>query len=241
MSTKQPSNPFKYFSERIVIALFLVMVFSNPVSSQNKASFVAINSGISIPVGKYAGNDLQTGSFALPGFNVNIDGAWYFLSWLGVGGQAGLNLHAVDVSALGYAKVQDDPFLEDVTIRSDPYQVVTSVVGLYARWDILQNLHLQGKLTGGVMWAKTPYQLYKPQYYLVGPEYFEITSSKSRNFMGMAGLSMQVDLSPCIGLKIESDYAYSEMTFGFRTATSTRYDFRVVSFINTTLGLVIIL
>jgi len=241
MSTEQQSNPFNYFSRRVVFTLFLVVVLSNQVTSQNKASFVAVNSGISIPVGKYAGKDLQTGSFALPGFNMNIDGAWYFLSWLGVGGQAGLNLHPVDVSALGYAKVLDDPFLEDVTIRSDPYQVVTSMVGLYARWDILPNFHLQGKLTGGMMWAKTPYQLYKPQYYLVGPDYFEITSAKSKNFMGMAGLSLQVNISPCIGLKIEGDYAYSEMTFGFKTATATRYDFRVVSFINTTLGLVIIL
>ena len=92
-----------------------------------------------------------------------------------------------------------------------------------------------------MMWAKTPYQLYKPEYFLVGPEYFEITSSKDRNFAGIIGAGIQIDISPCIALRANGDFQFSKMVFGYNTASGPRYEHRIISYINTTLALIIIL
>lgn len=208
---------------------------------QDKNSFVSLRGGVSIPVGQYSSNDLDNGCFTLPGFTTGVEGAWYFKPWLGIGGQFGLNFHPVDVSTLGYEKVNSDPFLEDVTIRSDPYQIITGTVGLFSNWKFWNIFSLHGKILGGVMWAKTPYQLYKPQYFLVGPEYFEITSSKDLNIALVTGAGIQVDVSPCIAFRIDAEYAYSKMVFGFKTATQTRYEYRNISYINTSLALIIVL
>lgn len=222
------------------VTFFLILIlFSATANAQNKGSFIGIKGGASFPVGQYASTDLDKGCFTKTGFNAGIEGAWYFKPYLGVGGQFGYNLHTVDVGLLGYEKVKADQFLEDLTIRSDPYQIITGSVGLFSKWDFWKFLSLHGKMLGGMMWAKTPYQLYKPTYFQTGPEYYEITSSRDRNFMIEGGLGLQVNLSSCIGLRIEGEYVYSKMVFGFRTALGTRYDERVISFVNNSLALII--
>lgn len=209
--------------------------------AQSKGSFIGIKGGLSIPVGEYASTNLDNGCFTQLGFNVSAEGAWFFKNYLGIGGQFGFNLHPVNVGVLGWEKVQDDPFLQDLIIRSEPYQIITANIGFYSKWNFWKLMSLHGKLLGGMMWAKTPYQLYKPEYFLVGPEYFEITSSRDWNLMGLGGIGLQFDLSPCIALRLEGEYQFSKMIFGFTTASGIRYEYRNIGFVNTTLGLIIFL
>lgn len=225
----------------LLIIGVIFFLLSNSAYTQDKISYVGLRGGLSIPVGQYKAKNLQDGCFTQPGFTVGVEGAWYFKHYLGVGGQFGLNLHPVDVGSLGYEKVINDPFLTDLTIRSEPYQIITAAVGLFSRWNFWKRLSLHGKLLGGMMWAKTPYQLYKPEYFLVGPEYFEITSSKDRNFAGIIGAGIQVDISPCIALRADGDFQLSKMVFGFNIASGPRYEYRTISYITTTLALIIIL
>jgi len=78
-----------------------------------------------MPVGKYASKKLDGGSFAQTGWNVNMEGVWFFHRNVGFGIQAGYSAHPVDVSSLSHEKVLDDPFLEEMSIRSDPYRTLT--------------------------------------------------------------------------------------------------------------------
>jgi len=226
---------------RHLILGFLIILVGNSAYTQNISSYVGLRGGLSIPIGQYKAKNLQNGCFTLPGFTVGVEGAWYFKHYLGIGGQFGFNLHPVDVSSLEYEKVINDPFLSDLTIRSDPYQIITAAVGLFSRWNFWKRLSLHGKLLGGMMWAKTPYQLYKPEYFMVGPKYFEITSSKDRNLAGIIGAGIQVDVSSCIAFRAEGEFQFSKMVFGFNTASGPRYEHRTISYINTTLALIIIL
>ena len=207
--------------------------------SQPASSFFSIRGGFSIPTGKYAGKDSEQASFTVTGFNTSIDGAWFFRPFLGIGGQAGFNLHPVDVSTLGWVKVQNDPFLQDVTIRSEPYQIITGAAGIYGAFSFWKKFSLQGKLLGGWMWGKTPYQLYKPQYFLTGPDYFEITSAKDKSPMFLGGVGIQYNISSCVGLKAEGEYIASDLSFRFQTATGIRVDQKPVRLVNLTLGLII--
>jgi len=221
---------------RLSILLFFI-VFPYYIFGQEKPSFVAFRSGASIPFGKYHEASLDKGSFTTTGFNVSVEGAWFFHPKLGVGGSAGLNYHPVDVSILGWELVLEDPFLQDVTIRSDPYQMITAMAGAYTQIPIIGKFHFTGKILGGLLYGKTPYQLYKPEYFITGPPYYEITSSKDWKFSWQAGVGLRYDISPCFGLVIDSEIFYDKLIFGFRTANGIRYDEHIISFINTTLGI----
>ncbi len=221
--------------------LFMSIIGPPPGVGQNMNSFVGLYGGLSIPVGQYKAKNLENGCFTLPGFNTGVEGSWYFTHFLGIGGQFDLSMHPVDVGALGYEKVINDPFLTDVTIRSEPYQIITAAPGIFARWDIANNLSFHGKLLGGVMWAKTPYQLYKPTYFLTGPDYFEITSAKDRNLALITGAGIQFDVSPCIAFRAEGEFLYSKMIFGFNTATGKRFEYRTISIVNVNFNLIILL
>lgn len=218
-----------------------IILFGNSINAQNRDYFIGLRGGLSIPTGQYNEQSLQDGCFAQTGFNIGIEGAWYFKPYLGLGGQFGFNLNPVDVGSLGYEKVIDDPVLLDLYIRSDPYRIITSTIGLYFRWNLSNRLSFHSKLLGGMMWAQTPYQLYKPEYFIYGPSFFEITSSRDNNLMGLIGAGIQFDISPCIAIRAEGEFQYSEMVFGFKTSTGTRYDHRTISFFNTIIALIFVL
>jgi len=226
---------------RYIIVGVIIIFLSNSLNAQEKSYYIGLNSGLSIPIGQYKAKNLESGCFTQTGFTVGIEGAWYFKQFLGVGGQFGFNLHPVDVGLLGYEKVRIDPFLSDLFIRSDPYQIITGTIGLFYRWNFFKQWSFHSKLLGGMMWAKTPYQLYKPEYIMVGPEYYEITSSKDNNLMGLFGAGIQVDISPCIAVRAEGELQYSKMIFGFKTSSGSRYDYRTISFINTSIVLILVL
>lgn len=223
-----------YLKNFILVIVFTFVV--NSLFAQDKPSFVSIRGGASIPFGKYHATTLDGGSFTTIGFNVSAEGAWFFKPKFGVGASVGLNLHPVDVYRLGWENVQDDPFLTDVTIRSDPYQIITAMAGFYTQLPIKGKFSFTGKLLGGLLYGKTPYQLFKPEFFMTGPAYYEKTPSKDYNFSWQAGIGFRYDVSPCFGLVMDSEIFYDKLIFGFKTYSGTRYDEHIVSFINTTLG-----
>ena len=219
----------------IIVIFFSIFIFRNGLA-QEKPSFAGFSAGFSIPYGKFRSTNLEDGSFALTGLSVNAEGAWFFKPRIGIGGSAGFNLNPVYVSALGWAKVQDDPFLEDVIIRSDPYLTVTAMAGFYTKLPVYKQFFFTGKLLGGLLYGKTPYQLYKPQYFMVGPSYYEITSAKDWKFSWQAGAGIQYELSPCIGFVVEAVIMYDKLSFNFNTASGIRTDVHTIAIINTNFG-----
>lgn len=213
-----------------------LLIISGINFAQDKPSFIAIRGGASIPFGQYTYKNLENGSFALTGFDISAEGAWFFKPKFGVGVSAGLNFHPVDVGPLGWEKVKNDPFLEDVYIRSDPYTIMTAMAGFYTQLPIKGKFFMTGKILGGVLWGKSPYQLYKPQYYLTGPSYFEITSATDWKISWQAGTGLRYNISPCFGLVFDVEIFYDELGFTFNSSTGTYTDKRIISFVNTTLG-----
>lgn len=224
-------------SYRSFLVLVLLIIGIVNLRAQDKPSFVGIRGGVSIPYGKYHSTDLDRGSFTTAGFNVSAEGAWFFTPKFGVGASAGFNFHPVDVQLLGWEKVLQDPFLQDVYIRSNPYQIITAMAGFYTQLPIFEKFSFTGKLLGGLLYGRTPYQLYKPEYFLFGPPYYEITPSTDYKFSWQAGIGFRYDISSCFGLVLDTDIFYDKLIFGFNTALGARYDEHIISFINTTLGI----
>ncbi|MBM3436664.1 MAG: hypothetical protein FJY07_10665 [Bacteroidetes bacterium] len=204
---------------------------------QKKPTFLGIRAGSSFPYGPYSKKNLDEGSFTLTGINITAEGAWFFLSKLGIGGSAGVNWHPVDVGVLGWEKVQSDPFLSDVYIRSEPYLIVTIMTGAYSQIPIRGKFHATGKALGGIFLGKTPYQLYKPEYFMTGPDYFEITSAIDWNISWQAGAGIRYDITPCYVLVFDAEIFYNRLGFSFNSGSGSYTNYRIISFVNTTLGI----
>lgn len=224
----------KSFIAILIIPMTLVL------SAQQKPSFIAFQTGPSFPVGKFQSKKLPEGSFTQTGFSASLEGAWFFKSWLGAGGSAGVHFHPVDVRTLGYEKVVDDLFMNDVFIRSDPYRSYTLFAGLFFQFSLVQRLSLTCKALGGMMYTQSPYQLYKAEYEMLGEKWFEITSAGDFEGSFLAGAGLKYALKNCIGFSLNSEFTYNMMEFDFETSDgSIRTDKRVVSFVNLVAGIFI--
>lgn len=218
----------------LFINIFIILFLT--AHTQDKPSFVGLRTGISIPYGNYASKNLDDGSFTQAGFNVAIDGAWFFKPKFGVGGSVGLNLLPVDVASLGRARVDKDPFLNSVVIRSEPWKIITAMFGPYFQLPLSSRFSVSAKLLGGMLHGKTPYQLYKPDYYLLPDNWAEITPAKDWKFSWQTGIGIVYKLSTCIDLALDADLFYDKLAFGFNSSTGYYTDERTIAMINTTLG-----
>ncbi|MCX6235046.1 MAG: hypothetical protein NT175_10060 [Bacteroidetes bacterium] len=223
----------------LITILFSFNILS--VFAQEKSSFVAVRSGVSCPLGAYYSADLQEGSFTMAGFNATLEGAWFFKRWLGVGASAGLNLHPIDAGALATATMASDAFMTNLSVRSDPFRVLTFMAGPYACLDLRKNFSLTCKLLGGMIQASTPYQLYKAEYFMIGRYWYEITSSRDWEVSFMAGIGVRYDVSDCIGIMFDTDFTYNQCEFGFITYNGSITEHKKILFLNSTLGIIIIL
>ena len=225
--------------KRSYIAI-LIIPMTLALSAQQKPSYIGMQAGPSFPVGKFQLKELPDGSFAQTGISTSLEGAWFFKSWLGAGGSAGVHVHLVDVGVLGYEKVLADPFMNDVYIRSDPYRSYTLYAGLFFQFPLVQRLSFSGKALGGMMYTQSPYQLYKAEYEMIGEKWYEITSAGDFDGSFLAGAGLKYELKNCIGFSLNSEFTYNVMDFDFETSDgSIRTDKRVVSFVNLVAGIFI--
>ncbi len=217
--------------------LFILLLFFLVPVAQNKPSFVALRGGLSLPAGGYRSHDLAGGSFAVAGFNVTLEGAWFFMPWLGVGGSAGLNFHPVDAASLATETLRHDPFMNSLTVRSDAYRVITFMAGPFVQYDLKGDFSLTGRLLGGAIEAETPYQLYKTDYFMIGPYWYEITRARDWEPSFMAGAGVKYRVMSCLALTLNADFTYNRCEFGFYTYNGLETVHHRIVFVNTTLGI----
>lgn len=219
-----------------------MLFFSINVFAQGKNSFFSLVGGIAFPMGNFKAQNLTKGSFALPGIHLGAEGAWFFKNHFGVGGEIGLGYHYIDASAEATAKVIADPFLSNLTIHAEAFQIYHGAIGLYFRWELIRHLSVTAKVLGGMIWASTPYELDKPTYFGAGPDFYEITSSKDHQYFAEPGIGFQYRFNSSVGLQLGAEYMNRQMYFGFVNADgSTSVENRQIDLINTSLGLVIYL
>lgn len=224
----------KYLISAFVVSMTLVL------SAQTKSSYISLQTGPSFPVGKFKDKKLPDGGFTLTGFSTSLEGAWFFKPWLGAGGSAGIHFHPVDVGTLGYEKVLNDPFMNDVYIKSDPYRSYTFYAGFFFQVPLFQRLSFTSKALGGMMFTQSPYQLYKAEYEMIGEKWFEITSAGDFEGSFLAGAGLKYELKNCIGFSLNSEFTYNAMDFDFELSDgSIRTDKRVVAFVNLVGGIII--
>lgn len=219
------------------IIILLLFIVSQTVNAQLTDGQLRLKTGLSVPLFEYSSNSLEDGCFTLPGLTTSIGFSTKVYHNLGAEIQTGFQLHPVDVSALGYYKVQADPFLLDVTIRSEPYRVIHFIGGPNYTFTPTNKWYCNVKVLAGLFYSSTPYQLYKPTYFLTGPSAYEITSSSDYSFAVGTGFNCYYNLTDCYSVGIESELLRSKAGFIFYTATGMRTDWRQITMLNISLSL----
>jgi len=222
-----------------ILMIAVMLAGSTLLYGQPKHILLTMQSGVSVPLFDLARTELGKGSFALTGFTGSIEAQvlikekWYAVV------QGGIQLNPIDVGLLGYEKMQADPFLQSMYIRSDPFKVIHLITGPGYRRHFGTSFVLEGQLSAGVFFSSTPYQLHKTEYFLTGPPFYEITASKDVSFAFGVGLRLVYDLTPCYQLGISSQYLQSRASYNFSTGSGIRTDIRIISFWNTSLALIV--
>ncbi len=219
--------------------LLLLMVSHSLLYSQPLQVELTIQSGVSLPLSDFAGTNLEKGSFALPGFSGSVEATVVLKDkWTGFI-QGGLQLNPIDVGYLGYEKMQADPFLQDIYIRSDPFKVIHLLAGPGYQTKISKSFLVEGQLAGGVFFSATPYQLHKTKYFLTGPPFYEITTSRDISFAYGANVRFIYKVTPWYQIGINNQFIQSRASFDFETGTGIRTDHRNISLWNISFSLIV--
>jgi hypothetical protein len=219
-------------------SILILFVFCGLVAHSQRG-VLELKAGSSIPMFAYASKQLNWGCFTEPGFTVSAEANAVIWKQFGVNLLAGMQLHSVDVAVLGWETVQDDPFLDSIYTRSDPYRIIHLAIGPDYSLLVGDRLTVGLKAFAGVFFSKSPYQLYKPVYNEPGPSFYEVTPSKDISYGWGTGLDVKYKLSNCYELVLGGDYMQTEASFTFKTKTGYRIDERWICFINVSAGLVL--
>lgn len=203
--------------KKLLILLFCFTAILNVQAGDGK-SFFSLKSSFSVALGDYGENNLEKGCFTTNGMSLGAEGAWFFWKNIGFGLDISYSLHSVDAVGLASESVAVDPFVTDLTVRSEPYTMLTLLGGFYYSFSLSQRFTLKPKILGGIMFGKTPFQLYEPILLFPGPLYYKTTSSKAHNFAIKGGLAINYDFMENVAIGIYADYSYSYLSFGFKTA-----------------------
>ncbi len=226
---------------KITVSFFLLIALGalNDVRAEGDKLNIALRSNLSMPLGKYGSNNIDGGSFTQLGLSFGVDAKWFFSEKIGAGIDFNQSFHPVNASQLATAMVADDPFLSDVNVRSDSYSISTILFGAYASFTVSRRININPKLLTGIMFGKTPFQLLEPTYFLVGPDYYKITSSKDAGLAFKGGLSLKYSFNDFVAIDFNTDLTYSRLKFGFNDYSGVYYTEKNIIFLNLGIGLVI--
>lgn len=200
---------------------------------------LSINSGLAMPLADFSNTNLQKGSFTLPGFTGAIALKTMLIKNFTGMVEGGFQLNPVDVARLGYEKMQADPFIEDLYIRSEPFKTIHLLAGVGYSRQVAEKFSIDGQLLAGAILSSTPYQLYKATYYLLGEDYFEITRSRDISFAYGANIQVIYEITPCYHLGLNNQILNSRGSYDFRTGAGIRTDKRNISLWNSSFSLII--
>lgn len=223
---------------KLLFVLTLVLCVFKGFAQEYKYS-LAIRSGLSLPTAAFASKNIYIGSFALPGYSSGIELSGRIYKNWNISIQGALQLYPIDVENLAKEKVEHDPFISQLQIRAEAFRVINYSAGLSYLWYMNDKFILEPKLLAGIVYAKTAYQLNKPEYFVVGPEYFEITSSYDHKMILEPGLGIHYKLRPYFSVKLDFEYISREMAYGFYTWEGLNYDYKQLSFLNSVIALVV--
>lgn len=188
--------------------------------SQEKAkSFISFNAGISSPTGDFSKADAgtfnhwnNTAGFAKTGYALSVDGAYYFLPKIGLGGTITYSAHGgfskSDVTKLGDSYTDAFAVDESTVSTTGRYQSLNILIGPYFSFPI-KKFTLDLRAVAGVITSLSTPQM-TVQLEDQSAATFKQISSKASAFCWQVGAGFRYALSKHVQFVWRADYFYSE-------------------------------
>lgn len=222
------------------IFIFFIIVLCTQTYAGDGKSFFMLKGSYSLPVGDFASYNLEKGCFTTNGLSLGAEGAWYLYKNIGVGADFSYSLHSVDAIGIANKIIEDAILLNQLYVRSDPYKMMTAMAGVYYSIHIKDKLRIEPKILAGMMFGRTPWQLYEQELFLLGDNYYKITPSNANAFAFKAGVSIKYQVYKNVALSLFSDYTKSDLSFGFYSSNELNYRRRKIDYFDFGMGLVIV-
>jgi len=224
---------------RRTLLIISAIIFSLFAKAQDTKLSISLRGNLSIPFGTYTGNNIEKSGFTQTGISFGSELTWHVNQKIGIVLDFNQTFHPVKTGDLGAAMVNNDNLLMDVYIRSEAYSLSTTLLGAAYKIQINKKLNVNPKLLIGVMYGKTPFQLFFPEYYLYGPSYFTITSSKDYGLAFKGGANLIYAFNQYVYMDLNIDLTYSKLKFGFTNYSGFVNKNRDILFTNIGLGLIL--
>lgn len=178
---------------KIFLILGLISIQGIALAQVNTQSYMSVNIGASLPSGEYAEADFDNSNagYANAGPDVSIEGVFFFMDYVGIGGKTGANLNF-----FGKTRFRNDLInnhgAEDVEFYSSfAYLNIYSVLGLYFNIPVTEKFHITPKILAGAMISETPYTDIDIYYENGDYENYYSDGALSAGFATMFGLDLR--------------------------------------------------
>lgn len=213
---------------RIIITCAALLITAW-VSAQNKANnFIGATVGASIPMGDFAksetgefGNWNNTAGFAKTGFSVGVEGAYYFLPKIGLGGTLYFSDHGgfskSDAAKLGDSYTDAFGVDESTVSTTGGYRSLNVMIGPYFSFP-MNKFTIDLRLMGGLLKSfSTPEMTVQLEDNTDSK--FTQKSSTASAFGWQVGGGFRYALTDRLGLMVRADYFSSD---GIKTDNTNR-------------------
>ncbi|MDR2084686.1 MAG: hypothetical protein LBP67_06800 [Bacteroidales bacterium] len=234
----------------VVILLFsLSPLFSQDILAYfrgNAQSFISLNVGCAFPAGRYShktiygnynypyqpnepklpltGNsEYKVAGFANPGVNISINGAWFFIKFLGIGIRGSVSQNFLAVNKLNQAfndayNVSENAVYNFNFSTNDYYLTAYSCPAIFFSIPIVNNVYFSMEAGFGPFYSKYPE--FTCEYTVNDISYKEVTQSASDwNFSYYLAIGAKFRSEGRFGLNVELNYSEFSQEY---TITTTR-------------------
>jgi len=230
--------------------LFIVLASINLSFGQDslkkhisKPHMITINCGVSLPLSGFSENSvLATDGFAKPGLNVDIEAAYFFIKYIGLGIKIGYNTYSIDNDRLNSSNYQFDDIGKLNFTFNDGYLCTTIMGGIYSNFLSFKKFTLSGKVLAGLLTINKPkYSVHYDKYNIRTPDApksidEDISAKTNYKITGIAGLSIKYQVEPKTSLNLNVEYTQASGNFDFTLNDLSRTSRTKIKFINITFG-----
>lgn len=203
----------KIFLFVAAIYLCLPLIAQDNVPSKSPG-FIGLTGGYCSLSGNLVKNDyddLKSGYAAKQGYNMGIEGAYYFHKYIGVGGvfsQSSFYTKGIQTMSDGF---KEDFDVDSTTVSvSGKYTFTNFLVGPYFSYPV-KKFTFDARVVGGLVMGKTPQFKIDLEDQLNATFYQDAT--KANAFGLQAGIGVRYSIIKNLCVKINLDYYYSKPDF----------------------------
>jgi len=208
-----------------------------------KPHMITINCGVSMPLSGFADNAvLATDGFAKPGLNVDIEAAYFFIKYIGLGVKIGYNTFSIDNDRLNASHYEFNDIGKLNFTFNDGYLCTTVMGGIYSNLLTYKKLTISAKVLAGLLSINKPkYSVHYDKYNVRTPDASksvdeDVSANTNFKITGLAGLSLKYQVEPKTSLNLNVEYTQASGNFDFTLNDLLRNSQTKIKLINITFG-----